>query len=74
MLRPGFIQPMHGIKSSTRLYRVGYAIAGPLYPLLKALFPKALMTTEQLGRAMIHIARNGAPKPVLEVRDLTALA
>jgi uncharacterized protein YbjT (DUF2867 family) len=74
MLRPGLIMPRHGITSRTRLYRVVYAILGPLYPLLNGLFPGQLMTTERLGQAMLVIARHGATKPVLEARDLNDLA
>lgn len=70
MLRPGYIQPLHGITSRTGLYRAVYAIGRPLYPALKALAPGWVTTTERLGRAMILIARHGAPKTVLEVRDL----
>jgi hypothetical protein len=44
-----------------------------LYPVWKALFPKYVTTTAQVGRAMIHIAREGAPKRVLENRDINAL-
>src|SRR5208283_5315358 len=40
MLRPAYIQPMHGIRSKTRLYRALYAVMAPLYPVWKALFPK----------------------------------
>ena len=32
MFRPGFIQPLHGIRSKTRLYRAFYAVPGPLLP------------------------------------------
>src|SRR6266496_3069247 len=39
MFRPGFIQPLHGITSRTKLYRAGYAILSPLFPVLNALFP-----------------------------------
>lgn len=70
MFRPAFIQPMHGIVSRTKMYRVFYAIMKPLYPLLKRLFPKYVTTTEQLGLAMIQVARQGAPKPVLENADI----
>jgi uncharacterized protein YbjT (DUF2867 family) len=70
MLRPGYIQPLHGITSKTTLYRVLYAGIGPLYPVLKALAPNLVTTTEGLGRAMLLVARKGAPKKVLEVRDL----
>jgi uncharacterized protein YbjT (DUF2867 family) len=73
MFRPGFIQPLHGIKSRTALYRVPYVILGPLIPLLRKLFPKYVTTTEVLGRAMIKAAREGAPKKVLESQDINAL-
>ena len=70
MFRPGFIQPLHGIKSKTNWYRAMYAIIRPVYPVLRALFPKYMTTTEELGRAMIQVAKHGAPKQVLEVEDI----
>lgn len=73
MFRPGFIQPLHGIKSRTTLYRVLYVILGPLYPLLKAAWPGLLTSTEQLGAAMLHVAKNGAPKPILETSDINGV-
>jgi len=73
MFRPGVIQPLHGIESRTRLYRIGYVVAAPLMPLLKALFPNAITTTEQIGRAMIKIAREGAAKTVLENPDINRI-
>lgn len=73
MFRPAYIQPLHGIVSSTKLLRVMYAVVGPLYPLWKTLFPSYVTTTEVLGRAMIRAARGGAPKHVLENRDINAL-
>ena len=74
MFRPGYIQPMHGIKSKTRWYRILYASLGWLYPVFKALAPTMATTTEQLGRAMVAAAKHGAPKHVLEGRDINALA
>jgi uncharacterized protein YbjT (DUF2867 family) len=74
MFRPGFIQPLHGITSKTKLYRAIYAVMGPLYPVWKAVFPKYVTTTEQVGRAMLRVARKGAPKPVVENSDINALA
>ncbi len=74
MFRPAFIQPLHGITSRTKLYRMLYAVVGPLYPLWKALFPKYVTTTEQVGRAMLEVAKEGAPKPVLENEDINAIA
>jgi uncharacterized protein YbjT (DUF2867 family) len=74
MMRPGIIQPMHGIRSKTFLYRTGYLLATPLFPLIRKLFPKNLTTTEQMGRAMIAVARAGAPKRILEGADINLLA
>jgi uncharacterized protein YbjT (DUF2867 family) len=74
MVRPGYIQPRDGIQASGRAIRVLYALFGPLYPVWRRLFPRHVTTTRRLGRAMIRAARHGAPKPVLEVEDINALA
>ena len=74
MFRPGFIQPVHGATSRTRWYAAVYAVLGPLFPLLKRLFPRLVTTTERLGRAMLVAARQGAPRSVLATADLNALA
>lgn len=73
MLRPGFIVPLHGIRSKTRLYRLFYAPMTPILPLLERLFPRQITTTEKLGRAMIRAARDGAPKQVLGTEDISRL-
>jgi uncharacterized protein YbjT (DUF2867 family) len=73
MFRPAMIQPLHGIKSKTGLYRAIYAVMGPTYPMWKALLPKYVTTTERVGRAMLHVAKHGADKRVLENADLDAL-
>ena len=73
MFRPGLIVPLHGITSRTTLYRVSYAILGPLLPLFVG-FPKYVTTTEKLGRAMLMAAKHGAPKPILESLDINELA
>lgn len=74
MLRPGYIQPMHGTVSKTKLYRMGYALVGPLYPGLNYLLPDYVTTTEKVGRAMIAVARQGAPKVLLENKDINKLS
>jgi uncharacterized protein YbjT (DUF2867 family) len=71
-MRPGYLQPRHGARSKTRSYAIFYALATPFYPVLKALFPRSVLTTEQLGRAMLAVARQGAPQRVLESRDIVA--
>ena len=73
VFRPGLIQPLHGITSRTKAYRMFYAVFGPLFPVVRALFPSYVTTTEQIGRAMLRAAREGAPKQVLEARDIVAL-
>ena len=72
LFRPGFIRPLHGAKSRTRSYRLFYAFAKPLLPLLQ-LFPSLMTSTEQIGKAMLICARQGAPKRILETRDINAL-
>jgi uncharacterized protein YbjT (DUF2867 family) len=74
MFRPGIIQPLNGIRSKTMAYRLFYLLAAPLLPLLRRLFPDAVLTTAQLGRAMLAVARHGASRRVLEARDIRALA
>ena len=73
MFRPGYIQPVHGTRSRTPAYRAIYAVTRPLYPLLKALFPRHMVTSEQVARAMLEAARNGAPQKVLESPDILSL-
>jgi uncharacterized protein YbjT (DUF2867 family) len=74
VFRPAFVQPLHGIASKTRLYRVAYTVTRHLYPVWKALAPGYVTTTEQIGRAMIAVATVGAPKPILESKDISDVA
>ena len=71
--RPGVVQPMHGERSRTAAYRVLYSITKPLLPVLRRLWPGQILTTEQFGRAMLLVVRDGAPKRVLESADINAL-
>lgn len=73
MFRPAVIRPGPGIRSKTKSYRVLYGLFGPLLPLFKALFPGYVTTTEEVGRAMLEVAKHGAAKRVLESRDIIAL-
>jgi uncharacterized protein YbjT (DUF2867 family) len=70
MLRPGIIQPLHGIKSKTRSYRVLYAISAFLLPVLRAVFPNQVLSTTQIGTAMLNLAKHGYVKRILEARDI----
>jgi uncharacterized protein YbjT (DUF2867 family) len=74
MFRPGAIMPLHGIRSSTRWYNLAYAAIRPVYPMLRRIAPGIITTTEQLGRAMIAVARSGYSTHVLETADINRLA
>ena len=71
--RLGALRAMHGEVSKTRWTRIAYSVFRPLLPMIWAIAPGAVISTEELGRAMIRVARQGAPKRVLENRDLRAL-
>ena len=73
MFRPGMIQPMHGVRSKTALYRWIYVLADPLFGLVRRRAPNRVTTSEQIGRAMLVAAKRGAPKPLLETADINAL-
>jgi uncharacterized protein YbjT (DUF2867 family) len=70
MFRPGIIQPLDGIRSKTRAYRIGYVVMAPVMPLLRWAFPNSVLTTREIGRAMLAVARKGWPQPVLEAKDI----
>ena len=74
MFRPGIIQPLYGVKSKTQLYRVFYALGKPLLPLLRMAFPSYVLTTEQIGRAMLSVAKQGYPRHILETGDIRVAA
>ena len=73
LFRPGIIQPLHGVRSKTTSVRLLYSATKPLLPLLRVLLPRQVLTTEIIGRAMLAVARHGAPKAVLEARDISAI-
>ena len=73
IFRPLYIQPVSGVQSSVKLYRILYATLAPLYPLLKRLIPGHVTTTRTLGQAMIAAALNGAPERVLESREINQI-
>jgi len=70
MFRPAGIQPLHGIRSRTAWYQAAYVVAAPVLSLLNRIAPTYVTTTEQVGRAMIKVARDGYPRPVLESEDI----
>ena len=73
MFRPAGIQPLHGVRSKTPWVQAIYVVTAPLLSLLNRASPQFMTTTEQVGRAMIKVARDGYPKPVLESEDINRL-
>jgi len=74
MFRPGIIEPLYGVQSKTKIYRFFYTLTQPLLPLLRHAFPNYILTTEQIGQAMLKSARTGYPKHVLEIKDIRSLS
>jgi len=73
MFRPGLIVPMHGIQSKTPSYRIFYAVLTPLLPVLRWAFPRSILTTEEIGQAMLIAARREPEKRVMETGDIRRL-
>ena len=72
--RPGYIQPMKGVRSKTAWYTIFYTLFGFLYPLTRRLLPARVTSTENVGRAMIRVATSGYSQRVLENVDINAVA
>jgi len=68
--RPGFMQPTKGLKNTLRIYK----FFSWLYPVLRLLLPKSVSTLKELGLAMIQVTVKGYSKPIVEVKDIVALA
>lgn len=68
MFRPGVMLPVPGQRYNS--YRVFTWLGRWLRPVL----PRYICTLREVGLAMLHAARRGAPQPVLEVPDIVGLA
>jgi uncharacterized protein YbjT (DUF2867 family) len=66
MFRPGYIQPIKGLKNAYKIYKWFV----PFYPVLKILFPKYVITLEEISLAMIYVTLYGSDMKVLECRDI----
>ncbi|MFZ0305350.1 MAG: NAD(P)H-binding protein [Terracidiphilus sp.] len=74
MFRPGFIQPLDGIRSRTGFYNAMYTLLRPLVPVFRLAMPNQFLTTRQIGQAMLNVARRGHRTRILEVRDIREAA
>jgi uncharacterized protein YbjT (DUF2867 family) len=74
VFRLGVVQPLHGIQSRTRWIRLLYWITRPVMSAVVAMLPPLATTTEAVGRAMLQVARHGAPAKVLDNREINLAA
>ena len=74
MFRPGYIQPLKGIRSNTKLYNAMYAVFKPLYPVFKIITPNSVTSTSQVGKSMINIVKHGYDNRIITSRDINTLA
>ena len=72
--RPGYIQPMYGVRSKIGWYNGAYAALSWAYPLLRRVAAKYVTSSDEVGRAMVHVAAEGYAKRVLETLDIHAAA
>ena len=73
MFRPAGIQPLHGVRSKVGWINAVYLICAPILSAFHRFFPQYMTTSEQLGRAMIKVARDGYPKRILESEDINRI-
>lgn len=75
ILRPSIIQPLNGIQSRTKSYRIIYRLFKPLFPLLKIFAPNSYVTTQQIGQAMLNLVNPEKAFPnILEVKQIIKAA
>jgi uncharacterized protein YbjT (DUF2867 family) len=74
MFRPGYIQPIGGVRSKTGWVQSAYSVLAPLYPVLNRLLPNSTTTSTNLGRALIQVAVTGYDRQVLYSADFNRLA
>lgn len=73
-VRPGFVQPRHGVRSRTTLYRVIYSVGRFLYPVLRRIAPGVMIDSQTLARGMVELAANGSPEKIVTSNELRRLA
>ena len=70
MYRPGYIQPIKGMKNTYKIYK----FLTPFYSIFESLFPKYVISLDELANSMINVTINGYAKNVLENEDIRRTA
>ena len=69
IFRPAYIYPVEKRKEPSLTYR----ITRGMYPLLKAIYPAGVITSEHLGRAMFTIGLKGGDRSIYENKEILAI-
>jgi uncharacterized protein YbjT (DUF2867 family) len=72
--RPGYIQPLNGVRSKVGWYNAAYVGLSWTYPLLRRMLPGMVTSTEAVGRAMLKVTRDGWPQRVVETKEINTAA
>jgi hypothetical protein len=51
-----------------------YKLTKPLLPLLRWALPNQVLSTREIGQAMLAVARHGDEKRILETKDIRRMA
>ncbi|TXK74627.1 NAD-dependent epimerase/dehydratase family protein [Paenibacillus sp. N3.4] len=70
MFRPGYIHPTKGLTNAHRYY----AAITWMYPILRWLIPKHVITLEEMGRAMIHLVSQEHEGTILDSQEMAKVA
>ncbi len=74
MFRPGVIIPLRGIKSRTKAYQFMYDYFMWGVKLMKFFSPNSVVSTTELGKAMINTVLKGYPENILHPKDILQLS
>lgn len=72
--RPGVIIPLKGIKSRTKSYQFMYDYFMWLVKLIKAISPNSVVSTTQIGLAMINSMTTNYEKKIVRPKDIIILS
>jgi len=72
MFRPGYIQPLKGVKSRTNWYSLIYKLFSPIYLILKQ-FPSTATNTINIGKAMIKVVEGNYSNNILNNKEINEL-
>jgi uncharacterized protein YbjT (DUF2867 family) len=73
LFRPGYIQPLDGVRSKVGWYNAIYAVLKPIYPFVKRAAGKYATDTATLGRAMLAAVQPNVATAIYESVDINRI-